>query len=105
MTSPLVIVSSLVLLASISLAQDRSEAGADPSAPPAVELLCLERLDADRTLPVVRALVPRDTQIVVDAQTNCIVVVGAMDGARVRSTIATLETYVERRQARERRAR
>ena len=88
---------SIAVLAAPALAQEPRSAPAPP-----VDLLWMESLDADRTLPVVRALVPRDVETVVDVQTNCIVVVGSFDSARVRSTLATLETYVERRRARAR---
>jgi hypothetical protein len=82
-----------------------AQTGDSPSATPratargAVELVCLDHLDAGATRAIVQMLVERDAEITADPQTNCLIVLGASNLAPVREVIADLEREAVRQPA------
>jgi hypothetical protein len=61
---------------------------------PPPDLICLDELDAHATQPVVRALINDEANIIVDQQTNCLLIVGANDLTETRRILAQLELRV-----------
>ncbi|MCB9602904.1 MAG: hypothetical protein H6724_14055 [Sandaracinus sp.] len=63
------------------------------------ELVCLDVLDVEATVPIARAVVRREAEVIADRASNCFVVVDGGDLTTARETFRRLEERARARRA------
>ncbi len=88
---PILLLAAALFPSALASAQDTSPPPTRGHTGAFAGLVCLDALDVRESLAVVRALVERDAEVILEVQSNCYVIIGSSRIARVRAVVTELE--------------